>query len=135
MVSRLRASRLILLVLILGLLAAGCSLDTNEPFGYQIGNDSPVTVIIEDCKNAPCTRHNERIVLAPGTTSKQLGYASGDAQSWKVRSTSNRTLGCLPFRWHKRLTSDKSFPVSLKVPCGSTGGAATVGDDDWPPAS
>jgi hypothetical protein len=129
MVRRLRASTLILAFLAVGLAAAGCSLDTNEPFGYQIRNDLSVTVVLRACANVRCSTYNARRVLAPGATTKELGYATGDTESWRVLSTTGQPLGCLPFRWSKRLTSDKSFPVSLKVRCGSTTGA------EWPTLS
>jgi hypothetical protein len=129
MVRRLRASKLIPAFLAVGLLAAGCSLDTNEPFGYQIRNDLSVTVVLRGCANVQCSNYNGRRVLLPGATTRELGYASRDTESWRVLSATGQPLGCLPFRWSKRLTSDKSFPVSLKVPCGSTTGA------EWPTLS
>jgi hypothetical protein len=91
-------------------------------------------VVVEGCGNPACTQVDVRYTLAPHSSIKELGQPDGAVRPWKILTISGSTLGCLPFRFTKRFSSDPAFGASMHVPCGSDGGVGAIGKADWPGA-
>ena len=107
-------------------------LSSQEPFFYRIHNDLPQVVIVQRCDDPACTHYAETHQLPPGRSTREMTYPDGTPRSWKVVTPPGQLIGCMPFRFHARLTKDKSFGVSTNVPCGTTGGVDSAGSGDWP---
>jgi hypothetical protein len=107
---------------------------SKESFGFTIKNDLPVTVVVELCSNPACTQDDVRYTLAPHASIKEGGEPDGAVRSWKILTTSGGTVGCMPFRFTNRFSTEPTFGVSKHVPCGSDGGVGAIGKADWPRA-
>ncbi len=132
-----RQAALAAILVLAGISTASCMdplLISKESFGFTIKNDLAATVVVEGCSNTQCTQHDVRYTLAPGGSVKETGQPDGAARPWKVLTSSGRTIGCMPFRFSRRLTTDRAFGVSMHVPCGSDGGVGAIGRGDWPGA-
>jgi hypothetical protein len=107
---------------------------SKESFVFRIKNDMAVAVVVEGCGNPACTQFDVRYTLAPHSSIKELGQPDGNVRPWKIITISGSALGCMPFRFTKRFSTDPAFGASMHVPCGSDGGVGAIGKSDWPGA-
>jgi hypothetical protein len=110
--------------------ASGC--DILEPYFTAVRNDLPIPVTVAACASYSCSRTALASSLASGQTTSLGAEPQGGYYSWIVFGPTGRPIGCLPFKFSRRPTTDLSVDVSEAVPCGSSGGVAATRGRDWP---
>src|ERR1700722_1034564 len=122
----MRLFAIVVIGVVVASIAPSCGLDVNaqEPFGFSILNDTVSPVIVRSCINMSCSQVAATYRLAPNQSLSVEGTADGILDAYKISTTVGRTVGCLPFRFEKRLNVDKNFKVSMNVPCRNDSGAS-----------
>jgi hypothetical protein len=89
-----------LLVLFLGLTAAGCdSIDpTDQSTAVVFQNDLNRPVALRLCDDSSCTSFDYTDEIARGGTDEENISDRGILTRWLVAGSSGRTLGCLPLK-------------------------------------
>lgn len=111
---------------------AACGASDVPGFLLTVHNDLPRTVNIDPCIHNNCESFAAEVRLKPGADFSSPQTADGALRPFKVTTLSGQTLGCMPFQFHRNPPPQAVIDISRMVPCGGTGGSASVSGRDWP---
>jgi hypothetical protein len=129
--SRTRSRFLVILglgLLMVTLEACGAQ---DAGFNLELKNDTSNSVVVRPC-NGECQSFVAAITLHPGQSLGTAQDADGVLRPIEISSLSNKTLGCLPFRFNRTPSKNTDALISQLRPCSVLKGLDEDEGPGWP---